>query len=1166
MLTKLIKSLLTIRKPSQQPGKDVLPTELKPGWDAFYNRQFQEALSVSQAYLQSDSSNLYARMLEGLCLSSLGDRDLALKKLERLVLDFPESAVAWKSFGRAAQEAKQFKLMFDSYRESLAIDPMQADVESLMGSVMFDQRCYAEARKHFENAIILEPCADAYSNLGILLYTAGRPDLAFEAYSHGLQLDPNKVDIHRGRVTTLSYINLLPDETEKNAYSEYAAALYRQVRSQSKIEKKKKKHDHLRIRLGYLTSDFRDHPVARNMLPIFEHHDHLQFEIFVYADLENSDAATKQFQMLTDTWRDIRGVKDQDVAKMIEADEIDILVILAGHMDRNRPQICIYRPSPIQISLHDVATTGFEEMDYLISDVVMTPPDSAEWFCERIVRLPSFYIHYPILYAPEVGTPPMVKNGHVTFGSFNNPCKLNPETIKLWSAVLSAVPHAKLCLKYLGRFTEPEVREWCLSMFQSHGISEDRLLFPDIFVNHSNHLAIYQTIDIALDPLPFNGSTTTFEALWMGVPVVTLLGHRMVGRWSASMLRAIKHGELIATTEDEYVKIASQLANDQPRLASLRKHLREEVQKSPLCNAARRTRQFERVYTHLWKQCVSTQIISDLPNSDLVTMGWHETLTEIVTLWEKGHQGSAGLKTEKLLASLPEVGETEGAEINKAAVQLMSLGALFLAVRLLEHAWEKCPRDPNIICNIGIIYSRVHQYEKAMAAFKRGIELFSDNVLLLFNYALMLHETSRLDEAKSVLLELLAKNNNYFDALMALSLIEKELGQLKSSLQYAQSAFDLAMSGPRAQTDDLDVPAIALSLGDILRDLGELDEALRLYDDILIRWPDHAGILLARSRIYFLRDEHSLAWQGYAARKRIVGIADRSLGKPEWEQQDLTEKTLLILGEQGVSEDLLFAPCYFDIIKKAKHVVIDCEPQLQAIYSRSFPNATVLGSPRQGLPIWVNRAPQFDFQVQAGSLPLLLNTNWRAAPVSSAYLKADPFRSEVWYEKLQKFEANLKVGLFWQSDLSRADLAGDTMLPLEILPPILKIPEVTFVLLQESLVSKTDPMRKEYGVRPVFWEDSVKDVEELSALIDCLDVIIAPCSSFALLAAALGKIVFILAPTVPPWGYTLSNEILTGYPGARLFRCQSPGDWKAVGKTICENLATINNPRLAQRS
>jgi protein O-GlcNAc transferase len=266
--------------------------------------------------------------------------------------------------------------------------------------------------------------------------------------------------------------------------------------------------------------------------------------------------------------------------------------VLAGHTARNRPLVAAWGGAPVQASFHDLTTSGLSAMDWWITDGVLHPEGTRERFTEKLWRLPCFYLHRPPAEAPEVGPLPCEERGHVTFVSCNNPAKVTAEVVGLWAEVLTAVPGSRLMLKYVDWFADAAVRQRYLSLFGEYGVA-DRLDFRGRDLRRADQLALLNEADIALDPFPFNGSTTTFEALWMGVPVVTLAGERFVGRVGASVLTAAGHSELVAADRAGYIAMAAALAADRTRLAELRRTLRPSLLASPLCDARGYAEMFE---------------------------------------------------------------------------------------------------------------------------------------------------------------------------------------------------------------------------------------------------------------------------------------------------------------------------------------------------------------------------------------------------------------------------------------------------------------------------------------------------------------------------------------------------------------------------------------------
>ena len=360
-----------------------------------------------------------------------------------------------------------------------------------------------------------------------------------------------------------------------------------------------------KIRLGYVSADFRDHPVGRNFGPLLFQRDRQAFDVTLYSDVSQPDSQTGNFAQSADRLRQSAHLTDHDLAHLIRADGIDILVILAARFDNNRLLLARRRAAPIQISFHDIATSGVENMDYLIADPILVPKGSPEAFAEKIIRLPSFYTHEPLIQAPDPGPLPLTRNGFLTLGSFSNPAKITSQVLELWARVMAALPDSRLKLKYLTHYADPLLRQRITAAF---GPLADRIDFIDAPSKSQNdHLKLYQDVDLTLDTFPFCGSTTTFESLSMGVPVVSLAQVPMVSRWSASMLAKLGLDNYVAKTPDDFVAIAQAMARRPDELEILRRQLPGRIAASPLCRIADRTRQMERVYKSLFQRQFSRQ-------------------------------------------------------------------------------------------------------------------------------------------------------------------------------------------------------------------------------------------------------------------------------------------------------------------------------------------------------------------------------------------------------------------------------------------------------------------------------------------------------------------------------------------------------------------------------
>ena len=536
------------------------------------------------------------------------------------------AAIAHHRAGRLAEAE-------NGYRQVLKVDPMRADAHTNLGAVLFELGRIDEAAASYGRALEISPdCpdtlnnlalmrrrlgqvdgieeiyrralairpdfAEAHNNLGSLLIDLARLDEAIAHFERALEAQPDFIDAHRNLLVALLYHPSLEQDTI------FAAHLRFEERHARPAQPFIRPHGNSRdlgrrLRIGYLSADFRSHPVARNLLPVLRDHDRRAFGIYCYAEVTWEDSVTAEFRSLADGWRTTVGLDDRQVAEMIRDDGIDILVCLAARFDRSRPLVCAFRPAPVQISYHDVATSGLAAMDYIISDRVLTPRTGPERFTERPLCLPHFYIGEMPPSPPAIRPRP---GSDLVFGCLNNPSKITGPVLDLWARLLRRVPGSRLYLRYFRLYEVPSLRRRVEDALAVHGVDPSRLIWSTAGGNSPSHLDLYNGIDIALDPFPFSGSTTTFESLIMGVPVVTLRGKTMVANWTASMLDSIGLGGLIARSEEDYLLIAQNLAADTEGRRTLRRDLRDRVARSTLCDHKRKTRQIERLYRAVWRR------------------------------------------------------------------------------------------------------------------------------------------------------------------------------------------------------------------------------------------------------------------------------------------------------------------------------------------------------------------------------------------------------------------------------------------------------------------------------------------------------------------------------------------------------------------------------------
>ena len=559
-----------------------------------------KAEGIYQKILQADPNQPVALHLLGVIAHQVGKNDIAVDLIGKALAINSDYAEAHNNLGLALKGLGKLDDAVSSCRKAVVIKPDYADAHYNLGNAFLEQRKLGDAVASYHKALAIRPeLTEAHTNLGNAFKELGRFDDAFASYHKALAIKPDFTEAGRNFLAALLYV---PGVSHEELFDEHLKFAERQTSSITRIADKFENDpiEDRRLRIGYVSSDLKNHPVGDHMHPLIANHDHEAFEIFCYADVAHPDEMTEWFQSSVQHWRSINRMSDEDVARMVRADKIDVLVILAGRFDSNRPLVSAYRAAPVQVNHLDVATSGLQEMDYFLTDDYLNPPETEQKFTEEIYRLPCFFQGAPIEASPPVGPLPADRAGRITFSSFNNPAKVSGEVLNLWARVLEAVPGSRLMLKYHRIYFVASLRNRILCEFEAAGISEDRILFPEPCDTKYEHLLSYGEIDIALDPFPFNGGTTTIQALSMGVPVIALIGNSNVSRNSATILRHAGLAKLVAATPDEYVACACDLAGDLARLRSLRQTLREQLTTSPMYDAPVYAQSVEKAYRDMW--------------------------------------------------------------------------------------------------------------------------------------------------------------------------------------------------------------------------------------------------------------------------------------------------------------------------------------------------------------------------------------------------------------------------------------------------------------------------------------------------------------------------------------------------------------------------------------
>ncbi len=530
----------------------------------------------------------------GLAYKGLGETGKAIECYEAALAITPDFALAHFNLGVALEDSGRLRESIESLSRAIALEPELAEAYYYLAKALKRQGRMEEAIENYRRALAINAnFAEAHNNLGNILRRRGLIGEALSHYRDALAIKPDFAEAHSNILTCLNYEDVVSQAEileEARRWDSRHAASFKEVFSHSNDRSPER-----RIRVGYVSPDMYKHSVSYFLEPLLAEHDPSGVETYCYADVAKPDDMTARLKGHADHWRDTAGMADQALAETIHADGIDILVDLTGHTANNRLLVFARKPAPLQVTwLGYPNTTGLATMDYRLVDRITDPVNEGS---EKLLYLPNgFFCYSPAEEAPS-DIPPRAE-GPLTFGSFNNSIKMSMACIRVWARILAEAPEARLLLKS-NHFIDPKACDYIKAGFADHGIEPERLELVPYKDSREEHHALYAQVDVALDPFPYNGTTTTCEALWMGVPVVTLRGDHHRSRVGTSILSRIGLDECVADDEDAYVSIATALARDTERRARLRNGMRDRM--APLCNAPSFARDMEAAYRSIWR-------------------------------------------------------------------------------------------------------------------------------------------------------------------------------------------------------------------------------------------------------------------------------------------------------------------------------------------------------------------------------------------------------------------------------------------------------------------------------------------------------------------------------------------------------------------------------------
>jgi len=544
----------------------------------------------------------------------------------------PDLAEAWLGRGNALDQVRRFAESLAAYDRALALKPDLAKAWLGRGNAYCEFQRYDESLAAYDRALALKPdLAQAWFGRSTTLSKTGRYDEALAAHDRALALKPDLAAAWFGRAVALLESNrdadaladidkalaLKPDFRQALSYRifvlDFASGVGIEEQQQARTRwwrvagaelagSAPARHDNgrdpdRRVRLGYVSADFRSHSAALFFKPILLHHDKARFEVTCYSCSNLEDDTTNDFRRAADRWRSVASLSDDELDAQIRADHIDILVDLSGHSAGHRLEVFARKPAPVAVSAGGTGT-GVPAIDYLFSDPVICPAEARHLFAEKIVDLPCVITIAPLPEQLPPSDPPVLANGHVTFGVFNRATKISDNVVSLWARILHAVPRSRLLLKHYA-FDHAALRGRLTEKFASHGIAADRVGFRGS-TSRAEHLAAFKDVDISFDPFPHNGGISTWESLQMGVPVVALLGRTIASRAAGAILFSVGMTDWVADSAEEYLAIAAKFAAAPGDLKALRHELPARLSASAAGNSALYTKAVEAAYRTMW--------------------------------------------------------------------------------------------------------------------------------------------------------------------------------------------------------------------------------------------------------------------------------------------------------------------------------------------------------------------------------------------------------------------------------------------------------------------------------------------------------------------------------------------------------------------------------------
>ena len=607
---------------------------------AFQNHKknnFKIAEDLYKKILKTDPNHFESIFLLGSLSAQTKNFNEAKQLLEKAIQINPDYADAHNNFGNVLIELGDYQKAKDCFQKTIEIQPNFTQAHSNLGIVLKELGDYQKAISCFQKAIEIQPnFAQAHNNLGTAFKELEEYQKAMSCYQEAIKIEPNNADAHynlgivfkelgeyqKAIICNEKAINLKPDYVRAYSNMMLTSLLLEKVDPKDYLAKTKKfrlslkpinsdlllkyKFDNRpeKLKIGFVSGDFQQHPVGFFLLDTLKNLKDKNLELIAYSNSQKKDSLSVKLKSHFTNWREITNQSDKKVVNQIREDGIHILFDLSGYSAKNRLPIFINKPAPIQISWAGfLASTGIPEVDYIIGDPYVTPKDNANHFAEKILCLPNIWCCFSVPeFEVKINEPPAIKNRYITFGCFNNLSKINNEVIALWSKILKAIPKSKIFLK-TKQLNDPYVKEKIMNYFKKNNINSNLLILEGSSPRNVL-LDTYNKVDIALDPFPYSGGTTSFESTWMSTPVLTKKGTTFVSRTTGSINHNCGMSDWIASDENEYVKKAIKFSANFEQLSKINKSLRKTALESPLFNSLLFAKQLDTALWEMWNNFI----------------------------------------------------------------------------------------------------------------------------------------------------------------------------------------------------------------------------------------------------------------------------------------------------------------------------------------------------------------------------------------------------------------------------------------------------------------------------------------------------------------------------------------------------------------------------------